>query len=118
MLDTKRILAMLKAQHKVIDVPHEIRLSLHAGFGNPLKLPPSCLRFAVYVTGHHARLGARLLAKLCRGRHLSRLSQLSEWNPPPQVIRALGAHCQIRKCRRIFFMPKADVVVQGVVRHA
>ena len=25
-------------------------------------LLPPCLRFAVYVTGHHARLGARLLA--------------------------------------------------------
>lgn len=26
------------------------------------------------VTGHHARLGTRLLARLCRGRHLRRLS--------------------------------------------
>jgi len=39
-------------------------------------LLPSCLRFAVYVTGHHARLGARLLARLCRGRHLRRLSSI------------------------------------------
>ena len=30
---------------------------------------PSCLRFAVTVTGHHARLGTRLLARLCRGGH-------------------------------------------------
>ena len=37
-------------------------------------LLPSCLRFAVYVTGHHARLGARLLARLCR--HLGRLSSI------------------------------------------
>ena len=39
-------------------------------------LLPSCLRFAVYVTGHHARLGARLLARLCRGRHLRRLTSI------------------------------------------
>ncbi len=30
---------------------------------------PPCLRFAVTVTGHHARLGTRLLAKLYRGDH-------------------------------------------------
>ena len=30
---------------------------------------PPCLRFAVTVTGHHARLGTRLLARLCRGGH-------------------------------------------------
>src|SRR5205807_1302547 len=37
-------------------------------------LQPPCLRFAMAVTGHHARLGTRLLARLCRGRHLRRLS--------------------------------------------
>ena len=37
-------------------------------------LLPPCLRFAVYVTGHHARLGARVLARLSRGRHLRRLA--------------------------------------------
>src|SRR6201988_2645916 len=37
-------------------------------------LQPPCLRFAAAVTGHHARLGTRLLARLCRGRHLRRLS--------------------------------------------
>src|SRR4029450_6554983 len=37
-------------------------------------LQPPCLRFAVAVTGHHARLGSRLLAKLYRGRHLRRQS--------------------------------------------
>src|SRR6266849_2566883 len=42
--------------------------SLHSG------LQPPCLRFASAVTGHHARLGTRLLARLCRGRHLRRLS--------------------------------------------
>ena len=35
-------------------------------------LQPPCLRFAVAVTGRHARLGSRLLARLCRGRHLRR----------------------------------------------
>jgi hypothetical protein len=35
-------------------------------------LQPPCLRFAVAVTGHHARLGTRLLARLYRGRHLRR----------------------------------------------
>ena len=37
-------------------------------------LHPPCLRFAVAVAGHHARLGARLLVRLCRRRHLRRLS--------------------------------------------
>ena len=35
-------------------------------------LQPPCLRFAAAVTGRHARLGTRLLARLCRGRHLRR----------------------------------------------
>jgi hypothetical protein len=39
-------------------------------------LQPSCLRFAAAVTGRHARLGTRLLARLCRGRHLRRLSSI------------------------------------------
>ena len=40
--------------------------SLHSG------LQPPCLRFAAAVTGRHARLGSRLLARLCRGRHCRR----------------------------------------------
>jgi hypothetical protein len=36
-------------------------------------LHPPCLRFAVAVAGHHARLGTRLLVRLCRGRHHRRL---------------------------------------------
>src|SRR5260370_14701966 len=40
--------------------------SLHSG------LQPPCLRFATAVTGRHARLGSRLLARLCRDRHLRR----------------------------------------------
>ena len=39
-------------------------------------LQTPCLRFAMAVTGHHARLGTRLLAKLCRGRHSRRLGYM------------------------------------------
>ena len=39
-------------------------------------LQPPCLRFAMAVTGHHARLGTRLLARLCRGRHSRRLGYM------------------------------------------
>jgi len=39
-------------------------------------LKPSCLRFAGTIAGHQARLGARLLAKLYRGRHLRRLNSI------------------------------------------
>src|SRR5258705_6021650 len=35
-------------------------------------LQPPCLRFATAVTGRHARLGSRLLARLCRGRRRRR----------------------------------------------
>lgn len=35
-------------------------------------LQPPCLRFATAVTGRHARLGSRLLARLYRGRHRRR----------------------------------------------
>src|SRR6516162_1539763 len=37
-------------------------------------LHPPCLRFAVAVAGHHARLGTRLLVRLCRGRHFRQLN--------------------------------------------
>src|ERR1700747_1991171 len=39
-------------------------------------LRPPCLRFAVAVAGHHARLGTRLLVRLCRGRHHRRLNSI------------------------------------------
>ena len=42
-----------------------------------LACKPPGLRFAVAVTGHHARLGSRLLAMLCRGLHLRRLDYKS-----------------------------------------
>ena len=41
-------------------------LSVHFRFG----LLSPCLRFAVAVTGHHARLGTWLLARLYQGSHL------------------------------------------------
>ena len=37
-------------------------------------LHPPCLRFAAPVAGHHARLGTRLLVRLCRGRHFRQLN--------------------------------------------
>ena len=39
-------------------------------------LHPPCLRFAVAVAGHHARLGTRLLVRLCRDRHYRRLNSM------------------------------------------
>ena len=44
-------------------------LSVHLRSG--LQFP--CLRFATAVTGRHARLGTRLLARPCRGCHFRRL---------------------------------------------
>ena len=37
-------------------------------------LHPPCLRFAAAVAGRHARLGTRLLVRLCRGRHFRQLN--------------------------------------------
>jgi hypothetical protein len=39
-------------------------------------LQPPCLRFAMTVTGHHARLGTPLRARLYGGRHLRRLNPM------------------------------------------
>src|SRR6202047_2107346 len=47
--------------------PHRFRG--HGPVHCPSGLHPPCLRFATAVTGRHARLGSRLLARLCRGRH-------------------------------------------------
>jgi hypothetical protein len=57
--------------------------SLHSG------LQPPCLRFATAVTGRHARLGSRLLARLCRGRHRRRQTstRLQGATPTPPYIR-------------------------------
>src|SRR4029077_9674116 len=46
-------------------------------------LHPPCLRFAVAVAGHHARLGTRLLVRLCRRRHLRQLNSFRFQAPPP-----------------------------------
>jgi hypothetical protein len=40
-------------------------------------LQPPGLRFAMAVAGHHARLGTRLRARLCRGLHLRKLNSMS-----------------------------------------
>src|SRR5271157_5642658 len=52
-------------------------------------LHPPCLRFAAAVAGHHARLGTRLLVRLCRGRHLRQLNfmRLQGATPTPPGIR-------------------------------
>src|SRR6201998_421716 len=52
-------------------------------------LHPPCLRFAVAVAGHHARLGTRLLVRLCHGRHHRRLNsmRLQGATPTPPGIR-------------------------------
>src|ERR1700739_893970 len=52
-------------------------------------LPPPWPRFAVAVAGHHARLGTRLLVRLCRGRHRRRLNsmRLQGATPTPPGIR-------------------------------
>src|SRR3984893_14619478 len=47
-------------------------VSVHSRSG----LHPPCLRFAAAVAGHHARLGTRLLVRLCRGRHHRRLNSM------------------------------------------
>jgi len=56
-------------------------------------LQPPCLRFAAAVTGRHARLGSRLLARLCRGRHRRRqdFNALARRNPH-RSRRALLTH--------------------------
>src|SRR5579859_2064792 len=57
-----------KALHRLSPLP----LTLAAPRSLRSGLQPPCLRFATAVTGRHARLGTRLLARLCRGRHLRR----------------------------------------------
>src|ERR1700726_2785111 len=60
-------------------------VSVHSRSG----LHPPCLRFAAAVAGHHARLGTRLLVRLCRGRHHRRLNsmRLQGATPTPPGIR-------------------------------
>ena len=60
-------------------------LSVHFRFG----LQSSCLRFAVDVTAHHARLGTWLLARLYQGSHLRPLNflRLQGATPTPPGMR-------------------------------
>ncbi len=62
-------------------------LSVHLRSG--LQFP--CLRFATAVTGRHARLGTRLLARLCRGCHFRRLclTSFQGATPTPPDVRVL-----------------------------
>src|SRR5215467_14613500 len=61
-------------------------------------LHPPCLRFAVPATGHHARLGTRLLVRLCRGRRYSRLNSMRLQGATPHrtgrdTLASSGSHC-------------------------
>jgi hypothetical protein len=57
-----------------VDYSDHVRFRGHLPVHCRSGLQPPCLRFAAAVTGRHARLGTRLLARLCRGRPLGRLS--------------------------------------------
>jgi len=52
-------------------------------------LQPPCLRFAMAVARHHARLGTRLRARLCRGPHFRQLNYMSfqGTTPTPPDVR-------------------------------
>ena len=72
--------------------------SLHSG------LQPPCLRFATAVTGRHARLGTRLLARLCRGRHRrrqtsTRLQGATPTGPRGRSCRTSRTYCGILASR-------------------
>ena len=62
-------------------------------------LQPPGLRFAMAVTGHHARLGSRLRARLCRGLHFRRLDYMSFQGTTPH--RSVDAHLRIRLLPRM-----------------
>lgn len=57
---------------------------------------PPCLRFAMTVAGHHARLGTRLRARLYRGLHFRRLNSMNFKAQPAQIrtggITAYGSY--------------------------
>src|ERR1700748_2388505 len=63
-------------------------------------LHPPCLRFAVAVAGHHARLGTRLLVRLCRDRHQRRLNSMrfQGATPTPPGIRVRTTAVQSTLC--------------------
>jgi len=62
-------------------------------------LQPPGLRFAMAVTGHHARLGSRLRARLCRGLHFRRLDYMSFQGTTPH--RSVHARLRIRLLPRM-----------------
>src|ERR1700732_5348710 len=55
---------------------HHERFRGYVSVNSRSRLHPPCLRFAAAVAGHHARLGTRLLVRLCRGRHHRRLNSM------------------------------------------
>ena len=60
-------------------------------------LQPPGLRFAMSVAGHHARLGTRLRARLCRGLHFRKLNSTSFQGTTPHgsgraLISASGSY--------------------------
>src|ERR1700732_5241413 len=55
---------------------HHDRFRGYVSVNSRSRLHPPCLRFAAAVAGHHARLGTRLLVRLCRGRHHRRLNSM------------------------------------------
>jgi hypothetical protein len=99
--------------------------SLHSG------LQPPCLRFAATVTGRHARLRTRPLARLYRGRHLRRQTstrlqgatptdpgvQLARTGLSPEVGRdrrsGLGRPIQFRSARRCLLCHTDSGAVSG-----
>ena len=68
-------------------------------------LQPPCLRFAAAVTGRHARLGTRLLARLCRDRHLRRQTstRLQGATPAERCVGLSTYTAPIRQTRRHCF---------------
>src|SRR5882762_6782613 len=73
-------------------------------------LHPPCLRFAVAVAGHHARLGTRLLVRLCRGRHHRRLNsmRLQGATPTPPGIRSVPRRFGGLSTRQLFHGKQAQ----------
>ena len=55
-------------------------------------LHPPCLRFAAAVAGHHARLGTRLLVRLCRGHHFRQLNFMRFQGATPSTPDRSPAH--------------------------
>jgi hypothetical protein len=90
-----RPLAVARPEIPPSPLGDRVGYSDHVGFRGYLPvhccsgLQPPCLRFAAAVTGRHARLGTRLLAGLCHGHHLRRLSstRLQGATPTPPYVR-------------------------------